>query len=163
MILAYDLASTTGVARGVPGAAPYTWSFEVAGGHPAKFAQMARAVGGHLKQWSPSLVVIEAPFVGKNANAAKLLYGFRGVVYGICALRSVPVEEYAPGDIRKHFIGNGGLKRSEAKAQVQARCHVLGWPVRGEDEADAAALFDYAACLASPEHGKRFMELGDGR
>lgn len=162
MILAYDLASKTGVALGEPGAAPRCWSFVIAGSNGEKFSQLARIVTGHVNQHKPDLVVIEAPFVMNN-SAVALLFGFRAITFAVCGLRSVPVAEYTPKDIRKHFLGTGGMKRVEAKKAVMARCRSLGWVVAGDDEADAAALWDYAASKASPAHANMTLEIGDAR
>lgn len=160
-ILAYDLATKTGAAFGAPCAAPYCWSFSVDGDHPAKFSQIARAVAGHIKNRQPDLVAIEAPFVGKNASAARLLFGFRGIVYAICALRGVPVIEYTPADVRRHFLGKAG--RGKPTEAIRARCQALGWVASDADQLDAAALWSKAASVVSDDHSKMTLNLGDAR
>lgn len=162
MILAFDLATVTGVACGRPCEAPVAWSFRLTGDHAARFGELLRVTNRLIKERQPQHVVIEAPFVGPHPKAAQLLFGLRGVVLGMAVLHSIPVTEVQVKDIRKHFLGHGGGKRANAKALVMERCRRLGWPVRSEDEADALALWDFAASKISEKHSQMTMELGNG-
>lgn len=163
MILALDLATTTGVAFGPPCAPPRTWHFRVEGQTHNKAASFIRAINGMMKSQKPEIVVIEAPFVGRLPDVTRVLMGMRYVTYGIAAMHGVEAEERDIAAIRKHFLGHSGGKRADAKAAVLARCRALGWPVTTEDEADAAALWSMVASEVSPDHGKWTMEIGDAR
>ena len=162
MVLAFDLATVTGVACGRPCEAPQAWSFRLTGDHAARFGELLRVTNRLIKERQPQHVVIEAPFVGPHPNVAKLLYGLRAIVYATATLHSIPVEERKVAEIRKHFLGHGGGKRANAKALVMERCRLLGWPVRSDDEADAIALWSMRASEIDPEHGRQTMRLNDG-
>lgn len=162
MILALDLATTTGVAFGPPCEPPRAWSFTVRGKHPEKFTVFTQAIATLMRSHKPKHVVIEAPFVSKP-DVARVLMGMRGVVMGAAGLYGVTAEERQISAIRKHFIGDSGGKREEAKRRVMQRCRDLGWPVQSDDEADAIALWSMVASEISEEHSRWTMGLGDVR
>lgn len=162
MILAFDLATVTGVAIGRPCEAPTAWSFKLTGDHAARFGELLRVANRLIKERRPEHVVIEAAYVGPDPNVAKLLYGLRGVVYSVANLHGLPVGERKASVVRKHFLGESGGKRANAKAMVMERCRLLGWPVRSDDEADAIALWSMRASEIDPEHGKQTMRIFDG-
>ena len=78
--------------------------------------------------------------------------GLRGCVMGVAHMHHIPFDQYEVRTIRKHFIGHGGLKRSEAKAAAIKTCQMLGWNPKNDDEADAGALWDYACSMQSRSH-----------
>jgi hypothetical protein len=70
--------------------------------------------------------------------------GLRACVLAIAQRRRVPVQEFPVSAIRKHFLGHAGLKRADAKLKTMARCRQIGWAVANDNEADAAACWEYA-------------------
>lgn len=77
------------------------------------------------------------------------------------------MEAFNIASIRRHFVGGhvtsaayGHLPvaarkaaaRKAGKAAVMNRCRALGWAVRNDNEADACALWDYAASRESHAH-----------
>ena len=97
------------------------------------------------------------------------LVGMIAVVKAAAWERSVHVEEYNIGAIRSHFIGGNitsaskqfrhlseskrkGAARAQAKASVIGRCMSLGWAPQNDNEADAAALWDFACSRVSRAH-----------
>lgn len=161
MILALDIATTTGVAFGAPTDRPAAWSFTVSGDHAARYAELARTINRLCKDRRPELVAFEAPFVGPRVSAARYLFGARGVVMGIVGMWQIPMLEVTVADVRKHFIGTAGWRGKEGKQRVQERCGQLGWGYENADEADALAVWDYAASRMSPEHSKKTMRIFD--
>jgi Holliday junction resolvasome RuvABC endonuclease subunit len=150
-ILAFDLASTTGVAFGRPGATPRFWT-EVLGkagqDQAIRFSQALHMTQRLINELQPDLLAIEAPLAAGGGGAqsrAELAMGIRGCVMGIAHHKRVPVVQYAVPTIRKHFIDHGRLERSEAKRATIARCRQLGCDVANDNEADAVALF-YLTC-----------------
>ncbi len=159
-ILAFDIASTTGVAFGAAGDKPKAWAVTLGAGDE-RYAKAIRMCGAYVDRFAPDLVVIEAPVGGRDANA--LLIGLACCVKGEAIRRGLRVEEYFPATVRKHFMGkaltardfpgkNHGAAKKAIKGAVMARCIALGWEVQSHDAADAAALWDYACSLHSRAH-----------
>ena len=98
-------------------------------------------------------LIFEAPWIGPKTHqhtARKLM----GMAYHTDLvgkqLELSWVKEARPDAVRVHFIGRGRVKRAEKKRRTVAECRLRGWEVESDDEADALALFDYAAaCLAT--------------
>lgn len=168
MIIALDLATKTGISVGEPGANPICFTEvlgETGAHHGARFSQALRMMNRLIKQYEPSQIVLEAPIItgrGKR-HGQEVLMGLRACVMGIAHMRYVPFYQYEVSTIRKHFIGVGNLKRDDAKAAVIQRCGQLGWKVRNDDEADSAALWDYACSRASRSHSIATTPLFNGK
>ena len=167
-VLALDLASKCGVAVGDPNTIPLCFT-EVLGEtgthHGARFAQALRMMNRLIKTYEPGLIVLEAPMkiARGNKNIEEVLMGLRACVMGIAHMHHIPFEQHDVKTIRKHFIGNGSLKRADAKAATIARCGQLGWKVKNDDEADAAALWDYACSRQSRSHSLQGTPLFGGK
>ena len=149
-IIAFDMGTATGVAIGDSGGAPlcHTERLGKPGEpHGARFAQALRMTSRLIKQHQPELVALEMPIVTGvkgSQNRAFLSMGLRGCIMGMCHARGIRFTEYPVQSIRKHFIGQGNMKRREAKRATLNRCKLLGWHAATEDEADAAAVWDDA-------------------
>lgn len=165
MILALDLATTTGVAVGAPGQKPalFTESLAVSNKkHGAKFAQAFRMTERLIAQHKPKIIAIEAALAqggGGNANRIQVAMGLRACVHA-AAYGKVDVVEYAVQSVRKHFILNGRLAGPEAKRKVFAACVKRGWEPANDNESDAAAVWDLCCSVvfgaASPVPGSLF-------
>lgn len=162
-VLAFDVATKTGVAFGVSGGIPKAWTVDLAKGG-AEHLRLARAIemtAATVERFKPDVVAVEAPVGGRDANA--LLIGLAACVKGEAARRGCRIVEYYPASARKHFVGQAktardfpGKTRAAAKTAIKSevlqRCRVLGWDVEGLDAADACALWDYACSLESRAH-----------
>lgn len=160
-VVAMDVATTTGLAVGVPGRPPKAWSVDLgkALSHDRRFSNVLVLTHGLIERHKPRLIAIEAPIGGRDASA--LLIGYVACIRGCAANRGVPVETYPSSSIRKHFLGRALAKRDfpslssaaatkAIKQAVMDRCRLLGWDAPDADAADAAALFDFAcACLGA--------------
>jgi Holliday junction resolvasome RuvABC endonuclease subunit len=159
IILALDIATSTGCAVGKAGGAPVAWSVNIGKGltDDQRFSNILRLTSQLLEQHKPDMVAIEAPVGGRDTS--HLLVGLAACVRGCVANRGVPLVSYHSGSIRKHFVGRTLTTRdfptlSKAagkmaiKAEVMKRCKLLGWDVPDHDSADAAALFDFAGAKA---------------
>jgi Holliday junction resolvasome RuvABC endonuclease subunit len=165
VIIALDIATTTGVAVGEPGCKPRAWSFKIEGKTQAdRFADLSRLIGGLFKTYSVDQVGFEAPFVGRNPPVAKALFGYRAIVMMHASLKLLPSSEVDVATIRKHFLGSAGFRGPEAKTLTMQRCAELGWNAADDNAADALALWDLLATRASPHHGHTTMRLfSDGK
>jgi hypothetical protein len=155
-ILALDIATKTGAAFIGPGDnAPRTWTLDLGKGQTEdlRYARILRMVKHYHATLRPDLIAVEAAIGGAHANA--YLIGLVACVRAQAALCGVRVEVYHAGSIRKHFIGKAmtardfpNLSAPKAKLAIKQvvadRCRALGWDVGGLDEADAAALLDFA-------------------
>src|SRR3954470_18506253 len=165
-VLALDIATTCGWARGLVGAeAPQCGS--------VRFAQPGAsqlAICGHALEWAidilkpplPDVVAIEnllPPAVtrGKSNVDHDLLAHLHGIIMGVCFMRGVyRVNKYAVGTIRAHFIDLRSCARGEAKLMVMRKCKSLGWlELADDDAADACAVWSYQAALIDPEQAER--------
>lgn len=154
IVLAFDLATNTGVAVGDSrDKAPHFWSEkfgEGRDGQGVKFSQCMDLTNRLIRQYRPDLITVEGALAQGGGGAAariQLAMGLRACVLGVADMRRVPVAEYAVSTIRKHFIGHGKLERKQAKSETIHRCKMLGWDVANDNEADACALWDYARMM----------------
>jgi hypothetical protein len=165
-ILALDLATVTGFARGDvarPMPAPIAGSIRF-----AKANASDNAVFAHCMNWisellepqpRPDLIAIEAmlpplaKFGSTTGEVRDRLAGLHGIVRAVAHLRGIDrIEAYRVGDIRAHFIGERSLKRDAAKRAVMYRCAQLGWQASDDDAGDALALWSHAAAQIDPNH-----------
>lgn len=157
-ILAFDIASSTGIAFGGPGDVPMTKVIDLgrARSKQARFAKAIRMTAGFIEARRPDLVAVECPI---GPGTSSVLSGAYACVVGQAHLMGVRVVDYQVQSIRKHFLGKAltsrdfpGLTKDESRAEIKRvvmnRCRALGWKVDTDDEADACALWDYAMAKA---------------
>lgn len=161
-VLAFDTAIRTGVAFGCAGGVPKCFTVDLGKAQwDVRFAKTLRMVDHFAKQFEPDLIAVEAPAAGNFTNAD--LVGLTVCIRAQAARLGIRCEVYAANSVRKHFLGKAlraadfpgktrGAAKSAIKAQVIARCRMLGWVVPDADAADAGALWDYACALASRSH-----------
>jgi hypothetical protein len=171
-ILALDIATTTGWARGRVGERPKAGSIRF-----GKPEASANAVFAHCLSWlsntlepqpRPDIIVVESMLspeakVGNTSRDVRdRLAGLHGIVRAVAFLRGVyTVNEAGVGQVRAHFIGASNLKRAIAKREVVDTCCRLGWLSAATDDnaADALALWSYAVALIDPEQGLKLSPL----
>ena len=156
-VLALDLATTTGWAYGAPGSIPKFGHLRFAKPGASR-AETYRAFRGWLNaKWAkaPDMIVYESPAVpsimaGKtNIDTIKLLVGLAEHLEE-WAYQRIELREARVADVRVHFIGQN-MKSAFAKAKTFEQCHVLGWKVENNDEADACALWDFQCAWLNPK------------
>jgi hypothetical protein len=159
-ILALDLATVTGFARGKIGEKPKCGSVDfynnTRGFSDAIFAA-AYAWVWELLRPPPDIMIMESmlpPEAMKGATSRAVrdrLAGLHGVARAAAHRRGVgEVSIATTSNIRAHFIGDSSLHRMQAKKAVIERCKMLQWEVANDNEADAAALWSYACALIDP-------------
>lgn len=162
-LLAFDVATKTGVAFGEAGGKPRAWAVDLGrgGAEELRLARAIKMTAAYCDKFKPDVVAVEAPVGGKDANA--LLIGLAACVKGEAARRGCRVVEYFPASVRKHFLGKAltardfpGRSKAAAKGAIKgaviARCQLLGWEIEQGDAADAAALWDFACAKESRAH-----------
>lgn len=174
-VLAFDIATQTGLAVGNSSADPVCWSVNL-GEAPEgrrmtnaekerldnrRFSNVLKLAHGLIAKHNPDLVIIEASIGGKNKS--DYLIGLVACVRGCAANRGVKVEIVYPATVRKHFLGKAltsrdfpGMKPARAKIAIKERvatqCRALGWVVPDLDAADAAACWDWACATMVPNY-----------
>ena len=149
-IMAFDLATVTGVAIGDSHSIPLCHTErlgQVGAPHGARLSEALYMTSRLIKQHQPDAIAIEAPVIAGvkgGQDRALLAIGLRSAVVMMAHMRGVRCVEYSVASIRKHFIGVGRLKRTEAKRRTMQRCKLLGWHVANDNEADAAAVWEFA-------------------
>ena len=162
-ILALDLATTTGLAFGSAQSAPVTWAVDLGKGDAKKFAKAMQMTKAAIERYQPDLIAIEAPVGGPKTS--HFLVGLVACVEGMAEWMKVPTEKHNIASVRKHFLGqapqlrdfkgNRAQQQKQVKGMVMNRCRALGWAVAGDDQADAAAIWDYAMSLRRADHALR--------
>ncbi|WP_174436433.1 Holliday junction resolvase [Azospirillum brasilense] len=166
-VLALDLATNTGWTLGrlpmqplLPMQArvqkpPKPLSGAIRFGRPGctigAFADAAEAWGrDFMEKHRPTGLIYEKPILPQDTtpdtilklNGLALIFLMLAHRFGIRWVRTAQ-----PSTVKKHFCGSGG----PGKEGVQAECLARGWTFATDDEADALALWDYAATLAANE------------
>jgi len=176
MILALDLATVTGWAKGAPGETPSCGVVKFGDADSSSDAVFANCI----KWWSeflkpeprPVKIMLEAmlpPGAKKgetNRATRDRLAGLHGIIRGIAHLRGVfDVGQVNVLKVRQHFLGNA---HKSSKHLVWEKCRLLGWPVEDLNASDAAAVWSYACGIVSPQtaldvtplfYGKRPMKV----
>lgn len=169
-LAALDIATSTGWACGCLGELPRAGSvrFGVIARDPPDqvFAAAIEWAAAFFECERPDILILEMmlpPQAMLNKTSRQVrdrLAGLHGVMLG-CARRGGVGEfvHVSVGDIRRHFIGDGSLKRNAAKREVIRRCVQLGWPADDDNAADALAIWSYGCAMLDPTWGLRLTPL----
>jgi len=158
VILALDLATTTGIAVGDSGERPDCSHVRLGlrgSPHGHRFMMARKMILRLLDLHSPDIVALEQPLAsdgGGHRERAEVLFGLRGIVCEVCYGNRTDLLEASVSTIRSHFLGRSRGKRSELKDAVMMQCRIMGYDVKTHDEADAAALWDWACSISSSKH-----------
>lgn len=91
-----------------------------------------------ILQYSPQTVAIEKIFVHKNVSSALKLGQIRGVAMLVAALKTLPIAEYTPRQIKKVAVGYGAAEKPQVQHMMQILLKLSGLPQT--DAADALAI-----------------------
>ena len=107
-----------------------------------------------VARFAPECAAVEQTFVNKDAAGTLKLGQARGIALLVPAQAGIPVDEYAPNQVKKTVVGVGHA----AKEQVQhmVRMQLPGVRLAGPDAADALAV---AICHAHHARGRRLHAL----
>jgi hypothetical protein len=169
-ILALDLATITGWARGVPGSIPTCGIIKFGNSDAsasATFAGALRWFSEFLKADKlPTAIMLESmlppgAMKGETNRAARdRLAGLHGVIRAVAHCRGVfDIAEIDVLAVRQHFCG----ARNVGKNVVYERCKTLGYPVNDLNASDACAIWSYACGIVEPNTGVDITPLFSGR
>ncbi|HOW97291.1 MAG TPA: crossover junction endodeoxyribonuclease RuvC [Kiritimatiellia bacterium] len=106
--------------------------------HSECLAAIHARVTALLETHRPEAVALEGGFYFKNAKTALILGEVRGAVIAACALRGVPVYEYAPRRVKQGLTGAGAASKEQVGRMVASILGLTELPP--EDAADALAI-----------------------
>ena len=171
MILALDLATTSGWAIGNPGEQPQSGTIRFGQSQPTHGQIAAEAIAWFIEtltELKPTQIVFEQPlppnFTGGHTtlNTAIVTMGLPFLMQGIAyKLGLFNVEAVRVSDIRTFFIG-GNMKSAEAKKLTFERCVKLGFNPHDDNESDALALWCYQCARVKPELAHKLTPLFGG-
>lgn len=153
-VLALDLSTTSGAAFDGPSGRPLFSTLK--GSMPDDddfgplFAKFRAWLCDLIAVQRPDAIVIEAPWIplGNTGRPTSvpivyMLVSLAGIAEECTKTHEIDCFKEAVDTVRKHFLGTARPKGDPKKA-VMTRCRLLGWPIKNDHEADAAALW----CLA---------------
>ncbi len=95
-----------------------------------------------IERWRPAEVAVEDPFVARNARSALAIGEARAVALLAAAEAGLPVQPYAPAEVKLAVAGYG---RSD-KAQVQEMVRIQLGMEKAPEPVDAADALAVALC-----------------
>lgn len=157
-LLALDLGTHTGVARGRPGEMPLlqTWEMPSRGGPDVGPFMAAFAALLRHELRGVSLLAFEAPYVGaqmlKNLHAARRGLGLPALCEMIAHEQGVRCVEAKIMTLKKNFAGHGRAEKWEMIRAARQR----GFTPDDDHQADAAAVWWWCVCCEWPEFSVRY-------
>jgi crossover junction endodeoxyribonuclease RuvC len=92
-----------------------------------------------IKAWGITVIAIETPFLGKNAqNFLKLGY-LRGIVYLLAHNHNLMIQEFAPREVKQSVTGFGGATKDQVARVILQLFPGMEVPKK-EDVTDALAV-----------------------
>jgi hypothetical protein len=170
-LLSLDIATVTGVCEGLVGEPPRfeTLRFAADGeDHEEAFCRALRWIAGRLdRDPRPDAVLVEArinpgAFIGKynpakgkvdmttNPDTTIRLIGLWANIAAAALVRGILYRRVDVRTARREFLGDGGLKRDEAKRRAFEMCKLLGWSPSNRDEGDAGCVHYCGSVLLAP-------------
>ena len=116
--------------------------------------EIGQKINELIKRFSPSELIIEDLFFGKNLKTALIVAEVRGVIIYEASKASIGVHEFTPSQIKTAVTGNGKSDKSQIAFMVGKLINMNGKKPKFDDENDAIAVgltfFAY--------HGNRLKE-----
>ena len=111
-----------------------------------------------VARFSPATVVLERAFVARNVHSALRLGEVRGAVMAAIAAAGLPLEEYAPAEVKLAAAGHGAAGKDGVGRGVATWLRLTRRPA--PDAADALAL---ALCHLQRAPLARALAAAEGR
>lgn len=100
---------------------------------------VSSSVSSAIKKYSPDILAIETLFFSVNKKTAIKVAEARGAILAAAGLKSVPVIEFSPQQIKLAVTGHGGADKKSIARMVPLLL-VLPKRKRLDDELDAIAI-----------------------
>jgi crossover junction endodeoxyribonuclease RuvC len=105
------------------------------------------------QKWQPSVIAVEAPFVGVNVQSALAIARAETLVLLIAASRGISVARYAPSQIKQVVTGYGMAAKEQVRFMIAA---ILDAPET--IELDASDALGVAICHAYSSRIDQFIK-----
>ena len=106
--------------------------------HYLKLQQIFSRTLGHIEEYNPDQIAIEAPFFGKNVQSMLKLGRAQGVAMAAGLYREVPITEYSPKKIKMAITGNGNASKEQVAKMLQSLFKIKELP-KNLDSTDGLA------------------------
>jgi crossover junction endodeoxyribonuclease RuvC len=106
---------------------------------PARLRRIYEGVAAALTEHTPEALAIERLMWNRNVGSAMDVARASGVVILAAADAGIPVEEYAPLEVKMAATGSGNASKDQVRAML-AKLHGLGGIPDQPDVADAVAV-----------------------
>ena len=103
-----------------------------------RMVEIARDLRLLIRQWEPSLAVVEKFFFYRSSTTISVVQA-RGVVMMTLARFKIPVLEFPPMQIKLAVAGSGKADKNDVLTAVMRELN-LNEPPRPDDAADALAI-----------------------
>lgn len=144
IILALDVASTTGWACGPVGGDPIYGHFALrpGGEWPGRvFSNYRRWLERQIDVLTPRRIYAEDQFMPRSLIVAQRLLGLRAITQMVSDERDIPLRWVPVQSLSGFFTGQGGMRSAAKKVEFMAVARRYGWHPQVSDEADALAVF----------------------
>ncbi|MGI9260097.1 MAG: crossover junction endodeoxyribonuclease RuvC [Gammaproteobacteria bacterium] len=115
-------------------------NIRTSGDHSARLKQIFSDVSEIVGRYGPGEIAIERVFVSKNADSALKLGQARAAALCATFESDLPVFEYAPRQIKRSVVGNGGADKAQVQVMVKMLLSMQTQPQADTADALAAAL-----------------------
>jgi hypothetical protein len=165
-IMAFDLSSSTGVAKWHPGLGRPQLRTKKVVGYDYRIEDMVELwrvwLAAEIKEFKPDVVCVEEWLAVIHQSRDDLGHLQRANVNGLAMLRAAALTTMTrwvakrlgcqvlapptPAQWRKHAYGKAVLNSGETwKGKAIARCQYLGWEFETHNDAEAGLILDWAA------------------
>ncbi len=111
--------------------------------HALKLKKIFERVSQLVEEYLPDEMALEAPFMGKNVQAALKLGRAQGVAMSAALVRQIPIAEYAPRKIKQSVTGNGSASKEQVAKMLEKQ---LNFTFNENDTLDASDALGVALC-----------------
>ncbi len=108
-------------------------------GDAARLRLVFEALDAALAEHRPEAVAVERLMWGRNSGSAMGVARATGVVMLAAALRGIPLEEYAPLEVKLSVAGSGDATKDQVRRALERLVGMAAVPA-APDAADAVAV-----------------------
>ena len=108
-----------------------------------KLKKIFERVSQLVEQYMPDEMALEAPFMGKNVQAALKLGRAQGVAMSAALVRQIPISEYAPRKVKQSVTGSGNASKEQLAKLLEKQ---LNFQFQETDPLDASDALGVALC-----------------
>ena len=107
--------------------------------HATRLATVYEGLEAICKQWNPDTLALETLFFSINKTTALKVAEARGVALLLAGVRSLPVIELSPQEVKLAMTGIGNASKAQIQKMVQLSMKIYT-KEKIDDEIDAIAL-----------------------